>query len=145
MENDIELLRKFVKNVYLWLGYCYLGQPGTDNEVLWTRIPILSEHEKLGVLAWEEFSKEYPLKKLLEPLKDTDELRAVLKSHGLYGNQLSYKLHLVEFASGKAQNSTGWRKKLIELIDNILGSLEPTGIAGGLKEMKDGLTGSLPD
>ena len=146
MDEDIKLLREFVSKVYLWLSICYLGRGEKDHRSPWTEIPVHPELRDFAMPAWTEFSKEYPLERLLEPIKNTREAVAVLKSHGLYGAQLRYKLHLVEFASGNARRGArGWRKKLIEFIDNILDSLGPTGIAGGLKELKDALTGSLPD
>jgi hypothetical protein len=144
MDKDIELLREFVLKVYLWLNICYLSRGDMNKQSPWTVIPVRQELRELAEPAWVEFSREYPLEKLLRPI--TKEREGVLKSHGLYGAQLRYKLHLVELASRNAQlGILGWRKKLIELIDNILDSLDPTGLAGGLKELKDALAGSLPD
>jgi len=147
MKEDINLLRDFVSEVYRWLRVCYLGESSTEKQPRWPTIPVKKDLENLAVSAWKEFEEQYPLEKLLSPLNpERKELEEILVSHGLYGAQLRYKLHLVETtANASVSKFTGWRRKLIGIIDNIIDSLGPTGIAGALKELKDALTGSLPD
>ncbi len=90
--------------------------------------------------------KNTPLEELLKPLDPKrKDLEGILKAHGLHGAQLSYKLRLVDLAATKSLGITGWRRKLIDLIDNVIDSLNPVGIAGALKELKDALKGNLPD
>lgn len=146
MKEDINRLRDFVAEVYHWLRVCYLGQSSTEKQPRWPVIPVKPDFADLAVSAWKEFEEQYPLDKLLSPLNpERKDLENILVSHGLYGAQLSYKLHLVETTANESVSKfTGWRRKLIDIIDNIINSLGPTGIAGALKELKDALTGSLP-
>jgi len=146
MKEDINLLKDFVSEVYRWLRFCYLGKPRAEPS-RWPSIEIRPELEDLSVPAWEEFKDRYPLEKLLAPIDSENKvLQDILFSHGLYGSQLRYKLHLVEMAAEKARAGlAGWKRKLIDIIDVVIDSLSPTGIAGALKELKDALTGSLPD
>ena len=144
MDKDVRLLKDFISNVYLWLGICYSGEPEKYERSPWPVISAPPELLEIARQAWREFSEEYPLERLLARI---ERARVnILISHGLYGAQLRYKLRLVEIASRKAKPGfKGWRKKLIETIDIIIESLGPTGVAGGLKELKDALTGWLPD
>lgn len=144
MDKDIGLLKDFVSKVYLWLSICYSGEEDKYERSPWPVIPVQKEFLNFAGPAWREFSEQYPLEKLLARI---ERARVnVLISHGLYGTQLRYKLHLVDVASHNAKRGVrGWRKRLIELIDIIIDSLGPTGIAGGLKELKDALAGSLPE
>ncbi len=144
MDKDVRLLKDFISNVYLWLSICYSEEPEKYERSPWPVISAPPELLEIARQAWREFSEEYPLERLLARI---ERARVnILISHGLYGAQLRYKLDLVDVASRKAKKGVkGWRKKLIELIDVIIDSLGPTGIAGGLKELKDALTGWLPE
>lgn len=147
MEEDINLLKDFVSEVYRWLRACYVGEISEKEPCRWPVIQIEPELTDFAVPAWREFEEQYPLKKLLAPLdSERKDLEEILVSHGLYGRQLRYKLRLVEVAAGNvAAGFTGWRRKLIGTIDNVIDSLGPTGIAGALKELKDALNSILPD
>ena len=146
MIEDINKLRKFVSEVYRWLRVCYLGESSAEDRPRW---PVIQVHPKLAdfaVPAWKEFEEKYPIDKLLSPLNPArKDLGDILVAHGLYGAQLRYKLHLVEMTAASVSEFTGWKRKFIGIIDNIIDSLGPTGIAGALKELKDALTGSLPN
>jgi hypothetical protein len=84
------------------------------------------------------------MEKRLGPIRNASD--SVLTSHGLYGAQLRYKLHLVRRTAERAQfGQRNLKRRFIEIADNIIDSLDPTGLAGGLKELKDALVGSLSE
>ena len=73
-----------------------------------------------------------------------------LRSHGLAGRALRFKLKVVDSISSMWGNLTGasipgWLKQTIDAIDAILGSLvEATGAGGIIKEFKDALSALIP-
>lgn len=141
--DDRGLLSNFVEHVWHWLRACYLRDQRPPDES-WPIIEISPDLHNYAVSAWHEFEKNYPLDRLLEPIWNASD--DVLMSHGLYGAQLRYKLHLVHRAAERARSGhRGLKRRFIEIVDNIIDSLGPTGLAGGLKELKDALVGSLPE
>jgi hypothetical protein len=146
MEEDIIQLRNFVSKVYHWLRACYIGETSVEKPIRWPLIPVHPDLAESAVQAWKEFEEEYPIDRLLSPLDpERKELWNILESHGLLRAQLKYKLNLVEMVAKNAFGFTKWKQKFISVIDIIIESLGATGIAGGLKELKDALTVSLPD
>lgn len=73
-----------------------------------------------------------------------------LRSHGLSGRALRFKLKVLDSVSsmwGKVKGVAiaGWLKRTIEAIDAILGSLtDATGAGGIIKEFKDALAALIP-
>lgn len=140
--QDREHLKGFVSHVWHWLKDCYTEE-GYHGSLAWPFIPIDPELVDDARKAWHDFEHDFPLERLLEPLDSAPD--EVLVAHGLYGAQLHYKLKLVKVAARKSRaGDRGWKKRFIELVDNLIDSLNATGLAGGLKELKDALVGSLP-
>lgn len=152
MNEDIQKLRAFLTAVYDWLERSYnTDAPGSGARDAWPSIPVDRDFADVALAAWNEFKEAHPLRSFLDKVSpdladgDRQALLATLSDHGLTGAQLAYKLHLVEHAAANARAGMfGWKRRLIDLIDIIIGSLSPTGIAGALKELKDALVGSLP-
>lgn len=144
-DDDRKILQNFVRRVWYWLRGCYLGEESMPGDMPWPIIPVDKELRDYAAKAWYEFEKEYPPDRLVAPISEAKD--EVLISHGLYGAQLHYKLLLVKRAADKARsgNRPGLKRRFIDLVDNVIDSLGPTGLAGGLKELKDALVGSLPE
>jgi hypothetical protein len=85
------------------------------------------------------------LRRAIEQISDQ-----TLRSHGLTGRALRFKLKVVDSVSsmwGKVKGVAvpGWLKRTIEAIDAILGSLtDATGAGGIVKEFKDALSALIP-
>jgi hypothetical protein len=142
-DREIDELKRFVTNVYVWLSWCY-GVGLEKREPVWPVITVKEELRELARRAWIEFAKTYPWdgdspSSLIEPI--SRHRSEVLVAHGLYGEQLNFKLQVIELAARKVRSRTrgvsSWRKRLIDAIDVVVDSLGPTGLAGGLKELKD--------
>jgi hypothetical protein len=140
--NDLEKIRVFLAHLYAWLAASY-GVPAGESP--WPLISVRSELQDVAAAAWRDYQRGYPLGALqlhvLELSPDT------LRRHGLYGAQLTYKLATIDFAASQAfKGLSGWLRKLLELIDNLLESiLKALGVDDALKEIKDSLLVSLPD
>jgi hypothetical protein len=144
IENeDIEKLQRFVRDVYLWLKACYIGQKPSDLPRRWPLIRLPPELARKGREAWDEFERDHPLEHFMTRIA-APSARDALVAHGLYGNQLVYKLELVEYVAERSSVWKRWRDKFIDVLDIIIDSLEPTGIAGALKELKDALRACSP-
>lgn len=146
---DLKKLRKFISNVFVWLEHCYTGKLPEKKKQKWPPIPIDPRLVHVARPAWDEFSQNNTADELIKDLdliNPTGDTKEKLEDHGLTGKQLKYKLYLVKFAAwGATFGLPGWKLKLINVIDNLLNSLDPTGVAGALKEMKDALVASVPD
>lgn len=89
-------------------------------------------------LAWNDFEETFDIEFAfgrIDAISNAD-----LESHGLYGNQLAFKLSTIDFWLAKFNLNKGWLKKLLEAIDNLLESLlEAAGLKGAIKEIKKGM------
>jgi|ERR1700677_204154 hypothetical protein len=142
--NDRFQIGTFLSNVYNWLSACYVGYP-LGTEPLYPLIEVRPELKIFGETAWTDFSQRTSAASLVAAVNKIDD--AALEKHGLFGAQLTYKLQTVSYAAQQAISSlSGWKRKLLDLIDNLLDSiLAVLGTGEALKEMKDALIGSLPD
>jgi hypothetical protein len=100
---------------------------------------------EVGAAAWRDYERDHPLHVLQSRVAELSP--ETLVRHGLYGEQLKYKLAAIDLAAGRAADGiSGWLRKLLELIDNLLESiLKALNIDDALKEIKDALLASLPD
>ena len=145
MPTEIDTLEDFVASVYRWLETCYTGSSNLTSPAEYPVIPIRPGLRQLAKEAWVEFSKDMPLHRLLERIRSVSAI--AFQEFGLWGAQLRYKLATIAHASDMAfAGLSGWKKKLLDLIDNLLDSiLKAIGVGEALKELKDALTDSLPE
>ena len=143
-EADRNIIKAFVSEVYHWLHACYVPQaiPGAFT---FPKIPVRPDFQPNASEAWSVFSQRVPLSALTTAIDKASA--AGLEDHGLFGPELGYKLKTIDHAKTKATGLfTGWKKKLLELIDNLLDSIiEVLGAGGAMKELKDALVGSIDD
>jgi len=109
-------------------------------------------HPELRLLARETFRGdvvEIGGPELRDAIPQIDN--QTLRSHGLSGRALRFKLKVVDsiasmWGAAKGLGIPGWLKRIIEAIDAILGSLVEAAHAGGIiKEFKDALSALVPE
>ncbi|QSX74010.1 hypothetical protein HIV01_012360 [Lysobacter arenosi] len=136
---DRDHLETFITKVYDWLEACYAG---FDNGSQWPVFQIHPDLRRFGAEAWEEFKSDLGLPEILRLVHGVSEHE--LKAHGLYGNQLRYKLSVIEHlvSLGSASDIV---LKFIDAIDVLLDSvISALGRGAALKELKDMLRVSAP-
>ena len=145
--NDHQKIQKFIAQVYAWLDACYASsfRASTESGSPWPPIRVHRQLQELATRAWREYERDHPLADLHRRIAELSD--ETLVKHGLYGAQLEYKLATIDFAAHRAATGmSGWLRKLLELIDNLLESiLKALGVDSALKEIKDALLASLPD
>jgi hypothetical protein len=136
LNKDKQLILEFVHDLYDWLEISFLHKR-SDHK--WPVIYVIEELREDAKAAWVQFKEDYPKKIFTRSISHFQKKR--LTSHGLYGAQLRYKLHTVKIAANKAKlKQQGWKRKLLEILDNFLESIGD-GLPGygALKELKDSL------
>jgi|SRR5450631_64623 hypothetical protein len=143
--GDIEKMQEFLRRVYLWLGASYGSSTESIFDSPWPPISVHLQLRDTAAAAWRECERDLPLDVLQSRVAELS--RETRVRHGLYGEQLTYKLATVDLAASRAAvGGSGWLRKLLELIDNLLESiLKALKIDSALKEIKDALLASLPD
>jgi hypothetical protein len=141
--SDIEKLQDFVARVYAWLAASYSSSGLSIVGSPWPPVRVHHQLREIAAAAWREFERDHPLEVLQGRVAELSEETVV--RYGLYGEQLKYKLATIDFAASRVGIS-GWLRKLLELIDNLLESiLKALNVDDALKEIKDALLASLPD
>ena len=143
--DDVEKIQEFVARIYAWLGASYDSSASSIVGSPWPPVRVDRELREVATAAWREYERDYPLPMLQRRVAELS--RDMLMRHGLYGAQLAYKLAAIDLAASRAtEGISGWLRKLLELIDNLLESiLKALNIDDALKEIKDALLASLPD
>ncbi len=137
MNNDKQLILKFVHELYDWLEISFLHKR-SDHK--WPVIYVREELRKDAKEAWLQFRKDFPKKTFNRSISHFRKKR--LTAHGLYGAQLKYKLNTVKIAVNDAESRRqGWKRNLLDILDNLLESIGD-GLPGygALKELKDSLS-----
>lgn len=147
--DDKALLENFARKVESLIsttiragGWTFPDQPDS---------PVLRLHPEAlepARAALEEFEQQGHLEKLTDAIGSASE--ETLRRHGLTGAQLRFKLTIVRLRERLSRRSarpnwpfrrfrmSGFLRRLIEAIDNVLESLiDAVGVGGPLKEMKD--------
>lgn len=134
--NDKQLISQFLDHLYDWLEACLSR---TSLKHPWPLIFVRAELASSAREAWAAFERDFPKEPLIHAaLQHYDESS---KSHGLYGAQLAYKLKTIELVAAEGRNdSPGWKRKLLDILDNLLESIgEGVPGYGAFKELKDSL------
>jgi hypothetical protein len=143
--SDTASIKAFLTDIYGWLERCYTGTTQIALALEYPVIPVRPSVSQLAREAWNEFNEHLPLSTLIRKVDNASEM--AMRDNGLYGAQLKYKLSTISHAVDMVFSGfTGWKKKLLDLIDNLLESiLSALGVGEALKELKDALVDSLPD
>jgi hypothetical protein len=136
LDKDKQIILGFVNDLYEWLEISFLHK---RSEHKWPVIYVIEELREDAKAAWLQFQEDYPKKAFTRSVSHFSKKR--LTSHGLYGAQLKYKLHTVEIAANNVKSKQqGWKKKLLDVLDNLLESIgDSLPGYGALKELKDSL------
>jgi hypothetical protein len=102
--------------------------------------------------AWDEFERDRHFSAaesriLAEEGPVHDLVLAQLRNHGLYGQQLSFKLSVIHFFYNRyLSTGKGILKWVLDIIDDLLKSLlDAIGGGGAISEMKDFIKDSVDD
>ncbi len=121
MKEDKKLIINFIYQIYDWLDSIFLEEKSDLENILsheWPKIEIKDNVKNQAKLAWTQFKKDFPKQSFKNSISHFQKKRLI--SHGLYGDQLKYKLKIVEFNLKKARSmEEKWIIKFIDAIDNL--------------------------
>ena len=123
----------------------FLGEIVESNHDRFTR-PLFWE-ELLPPMrgAWREVEEHRHFPEVESRIQRLTE--AQFRDHGLYGQQLAFKLAVIRFFYGRYLSfGKGILKKLLDIIDDLLKSiLDAIGSGGAISEIKDFIRDSIQD